>query len=128
MSYDQPSTTKKQSSNGLGIVLLAAAVGTVAGLLFAPKRGTETREELKNKYNGVKNKTQDGAMDAKDRLNRGVEAARSKVHLAADKSKDIADKAADKTHESTDVKHSANATTLADEIKAEHEKRGRRGA
>ncbi len=88
--------------NTFGVVLIAAAAGAVAGMLLAPKRGIDTRDELKNKYNDMKNKTQDRAMTAKDKLDRGIEAARSKTHDVADKTKDIADEAARKSHKSAD--------------------------
>jgi gas vesicle protein len=125
MGYDQ-SMTDSKSSNHMGVVLLAAAAGAVAGMLFAPKKGTETREDLMNKYNGAKTKTRDSALDAKERVNRGVEAARSKVHDAADNTKDAADKAADKTKDAT--AKTAPETSLAEEIQAERAKRGGRPA
>ncbi len=38
------------SKKGFGKFLLGAGVGASLGLLFAPKKGTETRKELKEKY------------------------------------------------------------------------------
>jgi len=40
-------------------VLLAAALGFLAGILFAPKSGKETREEISDRVN----KARDAAMD-----------------------------------------------------------------
>ena len=40
---------KKESSSFLTGALIGAAMGAVAGLLFAPKPGKETRKELKEK-------------------------------------------------------------------------------
>lgn len=38
---------------------LGAIVGAAAGLLFAPKAGTETREELTEKIKEIKGKTEE---------------------------------------------------------------------
>ena len=46
----------------LGLVA-AAGVGYVAGLLFAPKSGKETRQDLKNKAGDMKEKAGDVAKD-----------------------------------------------------------------
>lgn len=42
---------KIMSKKGLGKLLAGAAVGVGIGMLFAPKKGSETREDLKNKMN-----------------------------------------------------------------------------
>ena len=97
MGKDQ-STTHKHSSN-FAVVLFAAAAGAIAGLLFAPKQGAETREDLRAKYNGAVNKSQDAAETARDKATQGYESIRSKVQSTADKSKDVVDNAADKAAE-----------------------------
>jgi gas vesicle protein len=38
---------------------LGAIIGAAAGLLFAPKAGTETREELASKFKELKGKTEE---------------------------------------------------------------------
>ena len=40
---------KKKKSNKLGIFVLGTAVGTGLGMLFAPRKGSETRQMLKTK-------------------------------------------------------------------------------
>jgi len=42
--------------NGLGMFVLGAAVGAGLGVLFAPKKGSETRAELKVKLNDLAEK------------------------------------------------------------------------
>jgi gas vesicle protein len=122
----------KKTGNGgnvVGAMMFAAALGAVVGMLFAPKRGTETREDLKNKYNDAKNRSQDMAMDARDRFNRGVDAARSKVGQAADKTKDVADKAADKAKDKADEAAGKvtqkDQASLSEHIEAESTRRRR---
>ena len=40
---------KNKKKKGFGKFLLGAAVGAGIGILFAPKKGSETRRELKEK-------------------------------------------------------------------------------
>ena len=41
--------SKNEKGSGLGKFVVGAAVGAGLGVLFAPKKGSETRRELKNK-------------------------------------------------------------------------------
>lgn len=43
------------SKKGMGKFIAGAAVGAGLGLLFAPKKGKETREDLKNKFEELVN-------------------------------------------------------------------------
>jgi len=45
-----------KKKKGLGKFLLGAAVGAGLGILFAPKKGSETRRELKEKLDELANK------------------------------------------------------------------------
>ena len=44
---------------------LGALIGAAAGLLFAPKPGTETREDLSNKFKELKGKTEEWISEQK---------------------------------------------------------------
>lgn len=41
----------KEKKSGIGKFIAGAAVGAGLGILFAPKKGSETRKDLKNKLN-----------------------------------------------------------------------------
>lgn len=44
---------------------LGAIIGAAAGLLFAPKSGSETRDELADKYKELKGKTEEWVSEQK---------------------------------------------------------------
>ncbi len=50
------SKDKAKKKKGLGKFLAGAAVGVGLGVLFAPKKGSETRRDLKNKLDELANK------------------------------------------------------------------------
>jgi gas vesicle protein len=52
---------------------LGAIIGAAAGLLFAPKPGTEFREDLTDKFKELKSKTEDWVSEK--RAKRAVEGA-----------------------------------------------------
>lgn len=49
-------TTKKAGVVVVTVAALSAIAGVIAGILFAPKSGEDTRKELKTKANDIKNK------------------------------------------------------------------------
>jgi gas vesicle protein len=55
--------SNRDDNNALIYILagvgLGAIIGAAAGLLFAPKAGTELREDLTDKFNELKGKTEE---------------------------------------------------------------------
>lgn len=56
--------SKEKKCSGLGKFALGAAIGAGLGILFAPKKGSETREDLKKKINELLAKAKE--IDAED--------------------------------------------------------------
>lgn len=118
---------KKKS--GTGKFLLGAAIGAGLGILFAPKAGSETRRDLKNKLNElakkvkeidvqeVKEQLQDKIAEIKEELadldkEKALKIAKEKagdlkdrcnelVQLAVDKGTPVLEKAANEVREKT---------------------------
>ena len=61
---------------GIGIGVL---VGAIAGLLFAPKAGTETRESISSTLSDLGNKISDLSHDVANRVKSAVETGRQAV-------------------------------------------------
>ena len=51
--------SKKETGKGIGKFVAGAAIGAGLGILFAPKKGSETRKELKEKMDELLNKAKD---------------------------------------------------------------------
>ena len=55
--------SKDNKKSGLGKFVLGAAVGAAVGVLLAPKKGSETRKDLKNKLDDLVNKAKELNME-----------------------------------------------------------------
>lgn len=58
---------------------LGALIGALAGLLFAPKAGSETREELGKKAKELKDKSEDWIKDQKARAQQMIDEKRGQL-------------------------------------------------
>ena len=89
----------------LGTLLAGVAIGTGLGILFAPKKGSETRRELKEKMDELVNKAkQIDAKEVKENIENIIEEIKSELKdldkekvlkIAKKKAKDIQNKAED---------------------------------
>lgn len=75
-------------------VLLGAAAGAIAGLLFAPKSGKETREDIKEGMDDVKDFVGDTSADVADFAKKRTDDAKKFVNENAPKAKKFAKKQA----------------------------------
>lgn len=61
---------------------LGALIGAIAGLLFAPKSGNETRDELGGKIKEIKDKTEDWISEQRAKRQSEINAAIDAVEEA----------------------------------------------
>jgi gas vesicle protein len=105
---------KRGSGGGFALGLfVGATLGALAALLFAPKSGNETRQQLKdladqqkdklkNQWEETKLKAAIAVDDAKEKLNTVADQAKEAVDVYADKAKGSVDQLADGTKASVD--------------------------
>ena len=70
---------ERESGGGLGAFVLGALVGVSLGLLFAPKSGAETQEDLKEHARRLREAAEGRMRDVEDRL--GVARDGAKEHI-----------------------------------------------
>ena len=69
--------------------LIGAAVGTVAGILTAPKSGKETRDDIKRKAGEAKDAAGEKAEDLKRKAGDHIESAKKAIKREEKKLKDM---------------------------------------
>lgn len=97
----------QQTSSAFGLMMLGAMAGALAALLFAPKKGTEMRDDLRNRYNDTMDKTNARMDVARDKMRTAADKLRAKTHETADAAKDAADRSADNTERLLDETESS---------------------
>ena len=73
-------------SFGTGL-LLGAAIGALAGLFLAPRPGEETRAQMKERTAGLREKAEELAIEARERVREAIEegkAVASKIRIGHD--------------------------------------------
>ncbi|MCL7487712.1 MAG: YtxH domain-containing protein [Desulfobulbaceae bacterium] len=83
----------------LGVVI-GGTVGAAAGVLFAPRAGKETREDLSRRSSEAWEKVKENASTTGQQLVSAVEEKSSRVRTAAEKGVDAAKKGVDAARES----------------------------
>ncbi len=77
--------------------LWGGAIGAVLGLLFAPKRGEETRAELQNRFNQLQGQAQERMTELRGRASSAIEQGRQGMSSTLDKVQGATNRAANTT-------------------------------
>lgn len=79
----------EKATTAVGVMALAALAGAAVALLFAPKKGSETRREIRERMNDMKHRTNNTAEELKLRAKDKVGDIRSKGEEAVEDAKDV---------------------------------------
>lgn len=92
------------SKKGTGKLILGASLGAGLALLFAPKKGTELREDLKNRIGDFVNKVKEiDKEEVKENLENKLEEIKKEIdELDAEKVKKVAEKKAKELKKKTE--------------------------
>ncbi len=96
--------TNKNKAKGVGKFLVGAGIGAGLALLFAPKKGSDLREDLKNKITDLINKAKEiDVQEVKENLENKLEEIKNEIEdLDKEKVKKIAEKKAKQLKEKTE--------------------------
>lgn len=91
------------SNSGFALgLLVGATMGALAAILFAPKSGDETRQQLKDLANQQKDKLRNQWEDTKINAAVAVDQAKEKLSAATDQAKEAVDAYAEKAKGTVD--------------------------
>jgi gas vesicle protein len=79
--------TKSGSAAGLAFIVGAGA-GIAAGMLLAPRKGEETRQQIKDRVQKARSKAQEVATEQKDMVEQRVDQAKDAVQLMKETAKE----------------------------------------
>lgn len=94
-----PYIVVSRESGGAGSFILGALVGAGIALLFAPKSGKETQEDLKVRAMELRDAAEDRVREASRQLEERLDQAREGVHARVDRVKDAVESGRQAAHE-----------------------------
>lgn len=88
---DRQKSIRRNQAGALALgVSIGCTVGAVAGVLFAPRAGKETREDVSRRSKDAWEKIKDTASSTGQRMVKAIEEKGSQVNVAAEKCVDAA--------------------------------------
>lgn len=96
---DVPYIVIERDSGGAGSFILGALVGAGLALLFAPKSGKETQEDLKVRARQIRDVAEERVREASRQLEERLDQAREGVHTRVDRMKEAVDSGRQAAHD-----------------------------
>ncbi len=91
-TYMKENDMADESSSGLGWFLAGLGIGALVGVLYAPKSGRETRDDLAAQARDAKEKAGQYVDQGKEQLNTAVDQSKEQLGNYADKGRDYYEK------------------------------------
>lgn len=111
---DRVVVIEKDSSNGVGMLLLGLALGAGAALLFAPASGAETRERISREARRAARRAKDMTDEIGDKLADQVERARFGVDERVGRAKQAVNSRVEAVNEAVSASRDAAKQARAD--------------
>jgi gas vesicle protein len=100
--YDEGYVIIERRTGNFGTFVWGLLVGAAAALLFAPKAGRETREELSESYFRLRGDAEDRLRDAQEAMNRTVDEVRRQFEDGMDSARRAVESGRQAARESRD--------------------------
>lgn len=88
---DVPYIVVEKESSGVGSFVLGALVGAGIALLFAPRSGEETQEELRDRARKIRDVAEERVKDASKQIEERLDTVRAEMQDRVDQVRDAVD-------------------------------------
>jgi gas vesicle protein len=112
---DQPVVVVEKGGNGLGAFLTGAVIGALAALLFTPRTGEETREEIRRRARRLREAAEDRLDDLQEVVESGYERTKASVEAGLQRARHSLDERRDEARDTVQAGKAA-VRTARDEL------------
>lgn len=107
---DQPVVVVERSGNGIGAFLAGALVGAVTALLLAPQSGEDTRAQLRDRAQRLREAAEDKLDDLQEAVESGYSRTKERVEVGLQKARKSFDERKGEARDTVDAGKAAVRT------------------